>query len=245
MRMLATARIESRKGVEGFVVSCFAESAGLSRKSGQTGGKPPAELGPNSRLIGYARVSTPDQDVGMQLAALRRAGVQEDNLWFETISGVKAKRPQRDLALIDARPGDVVVVYKLDRLGRSFRELLEIVDGLEKQNIGFRSITEGFDTTTPGGKFMFHMLGAMAEFERGLIAERTRDGMAEAKAQGKQVGAPLFMTAERTAEAEKRLIDGETIAELAEEWGIARQTLYTRFPKGKIKRLRARAARGK
>ena len=213
----------------------------------------PAQIGHNfgpplddgARLIGYARVSTEEQNLDMQLSALERAGVHQDNIWFETVSGVKKRRPERDLALADARPGDVVLVYKLDRLGRSFRELLELVHSLEQRKIGFVSITEGFDTTKPAGKFMFHMLGAMAEFERGLIAERTRDGMAEAKASGRQVGAPLFMTPERIAETKQRLIAGETIAQIAEGWRVSRQTLYTRFPKAKIDRLRKRHKRRK
>jgi len=193
---------------------------------------------PGQRLIGYARVSTADQDVGMQIAALKRVGVNDDNIWWEQVSGVKAKRPQRDLALMDAREGDVIIVYKLDRLGRSFRELLEIVDGLKARGVGFKSITEGFDTTTVSGKLLFHVIGALAEFERGLIAERTRDGMREAKAQGKNVGAPLFMTKVRIEEATKRLAAGETISQIAERWAVSRQTLYTRFSKKKIRRLR-------
>lgn len=192
------------------------------------------------RLIGYARVSTEDQDLSMQISALRRAGVHDDSIWSEKVSGVKANRPERDKALVDAREGDVFIVYKLDRLGRSFRELLEITDDLERRGVGFRSITEGFDTTKPAGKFLFHVLGAMAEFERGLIVERTRDGMAEAKRQGKRLGAPLFMTPERMAEARKRLIHGESVASIAAGWGISRQTLYTRFSMAKIKALRKR-----
>ena len=113
-----------------------------------------------------------------------------------------------------------------------------MVHDLETRKIGFRSLTEGFDTTTVSGKFMFHMLGALAEFERGLIAERTRDGMAEAKAQGRMVGAPLFMTVERTIEASERIAAGESIAEIAADWGISQQTLYVRFNRAKVKRLR-------
>lgn len=192
------------------------------------------------RLIGYARVSTEDQDLSMQISALRRAGVHDDNIWSEKVSGVKARRPERDKAVMDAREGDVFIVYKLDRLGRSFRELLEMTDSMEERGIGFRSLTEGFDTTKPAGKLLFHMLGALAEFERGLIAERTRDGMAEAKAQGRQVGAPLFMTPERMTEAKRRLIAGESIGQIAASWGISRQTLYTRFSMKKIKALRMR-----
>ena len=198
----------------------------------------PARQEFTGRLIGYARVSTVDQDLGMQIGALRRRGVNDDNIWSETVSGVKRKRPERDKAMVDAREGDVFVVYKLDRLGRSFRELLDMVHDLEQRGIGFVSITEGFDTTTPAGRFMFHMLGALAEFERGLIAERTRDGMAEAKAQGRPVGAPLFMTPARMAEATKRLAAGESVAQIAEGWGISRQTLYVRFPLKRVKLLR-------
>lgn len=241
MIFVCAAIFESRKGIEFREFRSFPEIAELSRKTAATSKRRVLEPeGFAGRLIGYARVSTPDQDLAMQLSRLRAAGVHDDNLWHETVSGVKKRRPQRDLAMMDAREGDIFVVYKLDRLGRSFRELLEMVHDLETRKIGFRSITEGFDTTKPAGKFMFHMLGAMAEFERGLIAERTRDGMAEAKADGRQVGAPLFMTPERMREATERLRAGETIASIAADWGISRQTLYVRFPLAKVKQLRKR-----
>lgn len=237
---------EPQKGVDNSVTLTFAETPRLSRNSTKKPKRRSIEPeGFAGRLIGYARVSTPEQDLAMQKSRLRDAGVHDDNLWFETVSGVKKKRPQRDLAMMDAREGDIFVVYKLDRLGRSFRELLEMVEGLEKRKVGFISLTEGFDTTKPAGKFMFHMLGAMAEFERGLIAERTRDGMAEAKADGRQVGAPLFMTQDRMDEAEVHFRDGGSVSDLAEEWGISRQTLYVRFPKAKIEKLRAIGGRGR
>lgn len=190
------------------------------------------------RLVGYARVSTPEQDLSMQFTALARAGVHEDNIWAETVSGIKRKRPQRDLALIDARPGDVFVVYKLDRLGRSFRELQDIVWELRDRGVGFRSITEGFDTTTPAGTLLFHVIGALAEFERGLIAERTRDGMAEAKRQGKAVGQPLWFTKERQAEFTRRYKAGESVAEIAADWGRTPNMIRTKFKKAKLRRLR-------
>jgi DNA invertase Pin-like site-specific DNA recombinase len=190
------------------------------------------------RLVGYARVSTAEQDVAMQVGALFRAGVQEDNIWQETVSGVRLKRPQRDLALMDARRGDVFVVYKLDRLGRSFMELLEIVHGLEKRGVGFRSLTEGFDTTTPAGRFMFHMLGALAEFERGLIVERTRDGMAEARRQGKKLGAPKWFNKDRQDEFVKRFVAGESVKEIADSWGKTSNMIRTKFKKSTLRRLR-------
>src|SRR5690606_3644790 len=135
---------------------------------------------PTGRLIGYARVSTPDQSVDMQLDALRRAGVPEDNLWWETKSGIRSKRPRLELALTQAVRGDTTVVFKLDRLGRSLRDLIDKLADLDKRGIGFRSLTEGIDTTTPIGRFAFHMLGALAQFERDLTVERTRHGMAYA-----------------------------------------------------------------
>jgi DNA invertase Pin-like site-specific DNA recombinase len=201
---------------------------------------PPVKLRPEftGRLVGYARVSTNDQDLSMQISALRRAGVAEDNIWFEHVSGVKAKRPQRDMALLDARKGDVFIVYKLDRLGRSFRELLEMTDDMERRGIGFRSLTEGFDTTKPAGKLLFHMLGALAEFERGLIAERTRDGMAEAKRQGRRMGAPKWFTTERQAEFVKRYTAGESVKEIADSWGKTPNMIRTEFKKAHLKALR-------
>lgn len=192
------------------------------------------------RLVGYARFSTPDQDVSMQISALQKAGVHDDNIWSETVSGVKAKRPQRDMALLDARKGDVFVVYKLDRLGRSFRELQDIVWQLRDRGVGFRSLTEGFDTTTPAGTLLFHVIGALAEFERGLIAERTRDGMAEAKRQGRQVGQPLWFTKERQAEFIRRFKAGETVAHIAESWGKTPNMIRTKFKKRDLMRLRRR-----
>jgi DNA invertase Pin-like site-specific DNA recombinase len=194
------------------------------------------------RLIGYARVSTADQDVAMQVSALKRAGVLDDNLWSEQVSGVKAKRPQRDLAMLDARKGDVFIVYKLDRLGRSFRELLDMVHDLEHRGVGFRSLTEGFDTTKPAGKFMFHMLGALAEFERGLIAERTRDGMAEAKERGVQVGKPKWFTDERRKEFERRF-PKESVQEIADDWGKSANMIRSAYKKAVLAKLRRRAKR--
>jgi DNA invertase Pin-like site-specific DNA recombinase len=195
------------------------------------------------RLIGYARVSTIDQDVAMQLRALREAGVMEDNLWYENVSGVKAKRPQRDLALLDARPGDIVVVYKLDRLSRSFMELLETVEDLRKRDIGFVSLTEQIDLSTAGGRFLFHVFGAVAEFERGLIAERTVDGMAEMKAQGRSVGKPRFFDKEKQAEFKRRYKAGESVEAIAKSWKKTPKMIYTYFKRDALDRMRRRKKR--
>lgn len=180
------------------------------------------------RLIGYARISTRDQSLDMQLDALRRAGVHEDHLWFEVKSGVKAKRPRLELALTQAVRGDVFIVYKLDRLGRSMLDLIEKVEGLTKRGIGFRSLTEGFDTTTPGGRLLFHVIGALAQFERDLVVERTRDGMAAARRRGSQVGALPKLTAKDEANAEKWLKAKVHVTEVARRLGVVRQTVLNR-----------------
>lgn len=135
-------------------------------------------------LVGYARVSTDDQELGLQLTALRNHGVPEGQIFKEHISGVAAKRPQFEKALKNLRRGDVFVVWKLDRLGRSLEELIRIMKSFEERGIQIRSLTEGLDTTTALGKFFFHLVGALAQFERDLISERTKAGIEEAKRRG-------------------------------------------------------------
>jgi DNA invertase Pin-like site-specific DNA recombinase len=187
---------------------------------------PPVE--PTGKLIGYARVSTRDQSLGMQKDALTRAGVEPDFLWEETKSGVKAKRPKLELAITQARRGDTIVVYKLDRFGRSLLDLIEKVESLTKRGIGFRSLTEGFDTTTPGGRLLFHVLGALAQFERDLVVERTRDGMAAARRRGSQIGALPKLTKKDEANAERWLKEGKSALEVARKLGVVRQTILNR-----------------
>jgi DNA invertase Pin-like site-specific DNA recombinase len=136
--------------------------------------------------IGYARVSTPDQDTALQVDALKRAGC--GRVFEDRASGAKADRPGLADALAYVREGDVLVVWKLDRLGRSLPHLIETVTALERNGVGFRSLTEAIDTTTPGGRLIFHMFGALGEFERDLIRERTRAGLAAAVARGRKGG---------------------------------------------------------
>lgn len=174
----------------------------------------------------------------MQLQELRRAGVHEDNLHWETVSGVAKRRHKLELALIDARKGDIFIVYKLDRIGRTMRDLLEKVAALEAEGVGFRSITESIDTTTPGGRLLFHVMGALAQFERDLVVERTRDGMAAAKARGVQVGKPLWFTAQRRKEFERRYRKGESVREIVGSWGKSNQLIYSRYTKKQLDRLR-------
>jgi DNA invertase Pin-like site-specific DNA recombinase len=138
--------------------------------------------------VGYARISTTDQTLNLQQDALAKDGC--DRLFTDTMSGAKAERPGLTQALEFMRAGDVLVVWKLDRLGRSLRNLIELVTKLNGRGVGFRSLTESIDTTTSSGKLIFHIFGALAEFERDLIRERTRAGLAAARARGRKGGRP-------------------------------------------------------
>jgi DNA invertase Pin-like site-specific DNA recombinase len=139
-------------------------------------------------LIGYARVSTPSQSLDLQIDALVQAGCDKKRIFTDIASGSKTARPGLDKALDYAREGDILVVWKLDRLGRSLGHLIEVVRGLSDRGIGFKSIQESLDTTTSGGRLIFHVFGAIAEFERDLIRERTNAGLEAARARGKKGG---------------------------------------------------------
>src|SRR5918912_839866 len=139
-------------------------------------------------LIGYARVSTNDQTRALQRDALEKAGCTK--IFTDVVSGVKAERKGLSEALEYVRPGDTLVVWRLDRLGRSLKDLIEQLTKLHNRKIGFKSLTEQIDTTTPGGKLIFHIFGALAEFERDLIKERTHAGLAAARARGRVGGRP-------------------------------------------------------
>jgi DNA invertase Pin-like site-specific DNA recombinase len=201
--------------------------------------KTPPTFEPTGQLVGYARVSTADQSLEMQKAELRKAGVPEDNLWFEVKSGVTARRPQLEMAITQCMRGDTFVVYKLDRLGRSMLDLIEKVQDLTERGIGFRSLTEKIDTTTPGGRLLFHVLGALAQFERDLVVERTRSGMAAARARGVKLGAKSKLSDEDVKLAAAMLLQGKRPQEVADHFGVVRQTLYAR------KALKAIASRMK
>lgn len=141
-------------------------------------------------LIGYARVSTDEQSVDLQIDALVRAGCER--IFQDTgFSGALQSRPALDEALMRARSGDTLVTWRLDRLGRSLSHLISLVTDLEKRGIAFRSLSDAIDTSTASGRLQFHMMGALAEFERSLISERTKAGMAAAKVRGVQLGRPI------------------------------------------------------
>ncbi len=164
-------------------------------------------------LIGYARVSTLDQDPALQLDALRAAGCE--HIFSDKASGSVSSRPQFDRMLDHLRAGDTVVVWRLDRLGRSLRHLIDVVRDLDARQVGFRSLNEAIDTTTSGGKLVFHIFGALAEFERELIRERTRAGLAAAVARGRRGGRPTVMTPERLDLARRLRSEGKSLKQIA------------------------------
>lgn len=176
--------------------------------------------------IGYARVSTADQSIDMQVSALKRAGVTDDGLYVEKVSAVSRKRPMLETALGALRSGDTFVVWKLDRLARSMVDLLDRIKFIEGKGAFLRSLTEQIETQTTQGRFMIHMLGALSEFERGIIRERTKWGMAEAKAQGKQVGQPEVLTSTDKRNAQRMRDRGKRIREIAEHFKVSHGTIY-------------------
>lgn len=189
-------------------------------------------------LIGYARVSTDEQNLDMQIAALERAGVHRDHIHTEKVSGVAARRPGRDLALKDCRAGDTFVVWKLDRVGRSLLDLLHFVQKLESRGIAFRSLQDSIDTKTPAGRVMFAMLGAFAQFERDLIAERTRAGVARARERGQHFGQPAKVTEANRLEIETAIHNGERIADIAARHGMSEGCLRTWYPRAVLEEIR-------
>lgn len=183
-------------------------------------------------LVGYARVSTQDQDLGLQLDALTEAGCGK--LFTETASGAQRDRPQLKAALDYARAGDTLVVWKLDRLARSLKQLIETVEDLGERRISLKSLTEAIDTGTSGGKLVFHLFAALAEFERAVILERTRAGLLAAKARGRVGGRPPALTGKDLAHAKALLMDPEiTVAEVARRLKVAPSTLYRHLPRAR------------
>jgi DNA invertase Pin-like site-specific DNA recombinase len=175
--------------------------------------------------IGYARVSTADQTLALQQDALEKAGCSK--IFTDTASGTKAERKGFDEALSYVRAGDTLVVWRLDRLDRSLRHLIDTISELDSRKIGFKSLTENIDTTTSGGKLIFHIFGALAEFERNLIRERTSAGIEAARARGRKGGRPKALTPKQVAMAQA-LYDAKThtIAEICKTFNVGRTTLF-------------------
>lgn len=176
-------------------------------------------------LIGYARVSTLEQDVALQIDELDKAGCER--IFRDKVSGTNAERPGLQEALDFLRVGDSLVVWRLDRLGRSLRHLIDTVSALEERGIGFRSLQEAIDTTTSGGRLIFHIFGALAEFERNLIRERTMAGLRAARARGRMGGRPRKLDAKKT-ELAYQLYDEKKYAvnEICQMLGVSKPTLY-------------------
>lgn len=156
------------------------------------------------RIIGYARVSTEDQNLEMQIAALKRADVHDNHLYVEKVSGSSKRRPQLELMLKSLREGDRVVFWKFDRLARSMQDLLGKVERIRDAGAEFISLTEAVDTETPGGQFMLHLLAAFAQFERDLIRQRTKAGVEAAKLRGVRFGQPKKVTKKTTVDKMKK-----------------------------------------
>lgn len=181
--------------------------------------------------VGYARVSTADQSLEMQIEALRKAGVKEDNIHVEKKSGASKNRPALELALKDLRAGDELVVWKLDRLSRNPREIYEILDRLDKKGCNIRSITEGFDAKTAVGQLFIGVSAAFAAFERGLTIERTRAGIAAIKEKREKGGTWKWgrkadMTPEKIKQAGGMLNSGMSGPEVAKKMSVSGPTIY-------------------
>ena len=176
-------------------------------------------------LIGYARVSTHDQNLDLQEDALQKAGCEK--IFRDELSGAKAARPGLQQAMDALREGDALVVWRLDRLGRSLRNLLELVEKLRGRKAGFRSIQESMDTSTSGGNLIFQVFGALAEFERNIIRDRTNAGLAAARARGRSGGRPKKLDEQQRQLVTRLYSEGTPIPEILKTVKISKSTLYS------------------
>lgn len=198
----------------------------LARRVNETSAKKSAATGRN---VGYARVSTAEQELALQLDALRKAGCDRALIFIDKMSGAKADRPGLSKCLAELRPGDVLLVWRLDRLGRSMRHLVTLIEDLRERGVGFRSIQDGMiDTTSASGELVLNIFSALAQFERRLIQERTNAGLAAARARGRLGGRPAVVFADprvataRTLHRDQSLSVGEICSTLR----VSRSTLY-------------------
>jgi len=176
-------------------------------------------------LIGYARVSTEDQNLDLQRDALEKAGCEQ--IFTDTVSGTKARRPGLEQALSHLREGDTLVVWRLDRLGRSLRHLIDTVTSLQEKGVGFKSLTESIDTTTSGGRLVFNIFGSLAEFEREIIKERTQAGLEAARSRGRTGGRPKALTQKQVNMLHQLAADkNRSVDEICKTLGISRMTFY-------------------
>lgn len=185
-----------------------------------------------SMTYGYARVSTGDQTTDLQQDALEKAGC--NRIFTDVASGAKARRPEFDHMLDLLREGDAVVVWKLDRLGRSLQNLVELINEFDARGVQFHSLTESIDTSTPGGTLIFNIFGSLAQFERDLIRERTRAGLEAARARGRTGGRPVSLDRKQIKEA-RRLYESRsvTVDQIASMMHVSRTTIYRCLQKNK------------
>ena len=175
-------------------------------------------------IIGYARVSTEDQNLDGQLDALKAAGA--DRIFADKITGTARSRPELDRLLDQLRQGDVITVTKYDRLARSLRDLLDIVDTIQARGAGFRSLAEDIDTTTPAGRLVFHVFASIAQFERERISERTKEGLAAARKRGRVGGRPPALSSAQKEEVRRmRDIDGRNLSDIAQLFKVSTKTV--------------------
>ena len=184
---------------------------------------------PSGRLVGYARVSTDDQDLSLQIDSLTSIGIKRDDIFTEKMSGAKTDRPELNACLAKLQQGDTLVVWRLDRLGRSMHHLVELIEDLRNRGVGFRSVSDGLiDTTSPSGELIFHIFSALAQFERRLIQERTKAGLASARARGRMGGRPVVGLEEAKVRAARKLHDDHTLSidDICKTLNISRSTYY-------------------
>src|SRR3954469_17866410 len=183
-------------------------------------------------LLGYARVSDSSQNHDLQMDALRAAGCER--IWVETASGARADRTELAKLLEQARAGDTIACWRLDRIGRSLRHLTEMAEQLEQRGIALRSLTESIDTSTPSGRFLFNILGALGQMEREIIVERTRAGLRASRLRGRLGGRPRALNQTKLRVAQALIADGNlSMAEIAQQVGCAPSTLYRSLPGGR------------
>ena len=184
---------------------------------------------PKTRLVGYARVSTNAQELRLQLDALREAGIAKKDIFTDKVSGSKSARPGLDECLSQLKSGDTLIVWRIDRLGRSVRHLIDLVEDLRQRKVGFKSICDGaIDTTTASGELVFHIFTALAQFERRLIQERTNAGLKAARARGRLGGRPPMSLDDPRIQTAKKLHADKTMAvsAICKTLQISRPTLY-------------------
>ena len=179
-------------------------------------------------LVGYARVSTQDQNLDLQRMALEKAGCEK--IYEDKMGGAREGRPGLKLAMEVLRKGDTLVVWKLDRLGRSVKGLVDIIGILAKRGVQFKSLTDSIDTATPSGRFFFHVMASLAQMERELIVERTRAGLSAARRLGRVGGRTRLMTDSKVKSARKLLAEGIPSREVARNLGVSVPTLYRWAP---------------